>query len=111
MHECALFTNVTHETEDGSHVHIESDVFHTAIAVQVRERARMFLEWIMTREEKRIAVVTHSVFLQQMYKEFADTLPEEYHAEVRSEGVGLEPAFNRCTHEVHLLISRRMACR
>lgn len=51
---------------------------------EVGVRARKFLDWVMARQEKRIAVVSHSVFLQQLYLCFKDTLPDEFYTKVRN---------------------------
>jgi len=64
------FSEVVSE-EDPMFEHKETDE-------AVGERALLFLDWLMKRPEERIAVVSHSVFLQQLYMQFQDTLPKEF---------------------------------
>eukprot|EP00285_Hemiselmis_virescens_P014227 CAMPEP_0173383944 /NCGR_PEP_ID=MMETSP1356-20130122/6514_1 /TAXON_ID=77927 ORGANISM="Hemiselmis virescens, Strain PCC157" /NCGR_SAMPLE_ID=MMETSP1356 /ASSEMBLY_ACC=CAM_ASM_000847 /LENGTH=237 /DNA_ID=CAMNT_0014339049 /DNA_START=320 /DNA_END=1033 /DNA_ORIENTATION=+ len=58
---------------------------------EVGARAQRFVEWLMTRPEKRIAVVSHSVFLQQLYLSYKETLPEDFYTE-RQDFAGLKTA-------------------
>ena len=58
---------------------------------EVGIRAKKFLGWLMSRPEKRIAIVSHSVFLQQLYLSYKDTLPEEFYTE-RQDFAGMKTA-------------------
>lgn len=55
----------------------------------VAERALVFMNWLMQRPERRIAVVSHSVFLQNMYKNYSETLPASFFNE-RQEFAGMK---------------------
>lgn len=56
----------------------EDTMFHRKeTEEQVEERAQAFLKWLCGRPETHIAVVTHSIFLKTLLKQFADEVSEE----------------------------------
>lgn len=59
------------EEEDSMFAHKESDPL-------VARRALEFVDWLTKRPERRIAVVTHSVFLQNLYRNYSETLPTSF---------------------------------
>jgi len=77
------FSLVTNE-KDTMFQHKEKDE-------DVGARAKLFVEWLMARPESRIAVVSHSVFLQQLYLAYQETLPHEFYSE-RQDFAGLKTA-------------------
>mmetsp|Transcript_1084 Transcript_1084/g.2796 ORF Transcript_1084/g.2796 Transcript_1084/m.2796 type:complete len:112 (-) Transcript_1084:540-875(-) len=48
---------------------------------QVGLRSLVFLDHLMQLPYQRIAVVTHSVFLQCLYREFRSSLPSEFYSQ------------------------------
>jgi broad specificity phosphatase PhoE len=65
---------------DFSEIRHDEDVFYTderETDDHCCERALKFLEWLNSRPEKCIAVVTHSSFLRHLFGQFGDNLREE----------------------------------
>ncbi|CAN0239752.1 unnamed protein product, partial [Phaeothamnion confervicola] len=49
-----------------------------------RRRAVKFLEWLAARPEERIAVVTHSIFLKNLFHQFGFDVAESDRSELRA---------------------------
>uniref|UniRef100_A0A6S8XG61 Phosphoglycerate mutase-like protein n=1 Tax=Ditylum brightwellii TaxID=49249 RepID=A0A6S8XG61_9STRA len=65
---------------DFSEVRHNEDVFYTEDredSDHCRERSMQFLEWLNSRPEKCIAVVTHSSFLRHLFGQFGDSLNQQ----------------------------------
>eukprot|EP00899_Mesostigma_viride_P007219 jgi/Mesvir1/16499/Mv10052-RA.1 len=68
---------------------VESDedtLFHTAKEDDhaCKERTVRFLEWLAKRPEQRLAVVTHSIFLKNLFAEFGWDVTPDDRSELRS---------------------------
>ena len=50
---------------------------------QIRERGRKFIQWLMARPERRLAVVTHSSFLYFLLSNYGHRTAESVHSEIR----------------------------
>lgn len=68
---------------DFSQVTAEEDEWwpQTETDEQVGLRGLVFLDYLMAQPYQRIAVVSHSVFLQCLYNEFRDSLPPHFYTE------------------------------
>lgn len=56
----------------------------------VEERGRQFLVWLCGRPEQRIAVVTHSIFLKELLRQFADNVADEDREQIHQSWVNAE---------------------
>jgi len=65
------FSEITAETDPMFENKEEDDM--------VGARSLTFIDTLMARPESSIAVVSHSVFLQQLYRQFEHSLPADFH--------------------------------
>jgi len=63
---------------------------HKETEEEVEERGREFLKWLCGRPETHIAVVTHSIFLKTLLKQFADQISEEDRERIHESWVNAE---------------------
>mmetsp|Transcript_13074 Transcript_13074/g.28353 ORF Transcript_13074/g.28353 Transcript_13074/m.28353 type:complete len:626 (-) Transcript_13074:87-1964(-) len=64
---------------DFSEIETNEDQIHTderESALAIEERAIQFLQWLSSRPERCVAVVTHSEFVRHLFGQFGDTLDE-----------------------------------
>ncbi len=50
---------------------------------QIRERGRNFIEWLMSRPERRLAVVSHSSFMYFLLSNYGHGASETVQSEIR----------------------------
>ncbi len=50
---------------------------------QIRERGRKFIQWLMARPERRLAVVSHSSFLYFLLSNYGHDMAEPVQSEIR----------------------------
>ena len=65
---------------DFSELESNEDVWHTderESPLAIQDRAIEFLQWLSSRPERCVAVVTHHEFLRYLFGQFGDTLHEE----------------------------------
>lgn len=66
----------------------------------VEERGREFLKWLCGRQETHIAVVTHSIFLKTLLKQFATNVSEQDRSEIHQSWVNAEMrSIMLCAHK------------
>jgi broad specificity phosphatase PhoE len=66
----------------------------------VEERGREFLKWLCGRPETHIAVVTHSIFLKTLLKQFAAEISEKDREEIHQSWVNAEMrSIMLCAHK------------
>ena len=70
---------------------------------QIRERGRKFIQWLMARPERRLAVVSHSSFMYFLLSNYGHGASETVQSEIRRWYAASAPSSTEAVERAKLL--------